>query len=55
MVPSNHSLFQYCDSNIGLFFNAPCYCNIEKINGKKFRKEAMNQSTKLIQKFKQRD
>ena len=24
MVPSNHSLFQYCDSNIGLFSIAPC-------------------------------
>ena len=25
MVPSNHSSFQYCDSNIGLFSIAPCY------------------------------
>ena len=24
MVPSNHSFFQYCDSNIGLFSIAPC-------------------------------
>ena len=24
MVPSNHSNFQYCDSNIGLFSIAPC-------------------------------
>ena len=24
MVPSNHSFFQYCNSNIGLFFIAPC-------------------------------
>ena len=24
MLPSNHSLFQYCDSNIGLFSIAPC-------------------------------
>ena len=24
MVPSNHSFFQYCDSNIGLFYIAPC-------------------------------
>ena len=23
MVPSNHSFFQYCDSNIGLFSIAP--------------------------------
>ena len=31
MVPSNHSNFQYYDSNIGLFSNAPCR-NIGKIN-----------------------
>ena len=24
MLPSNHSFFQYCDSNVGLFSNAPC-------------------------------
>ena len=24
MVPSNHSFFQYCDSNIGFFSIAPC-------------------------------
>ena len=24
MVPSNHSFFQYCKSNIGLFSIAPC-------------------------------
>ena len=24
MVPSNHSVLQYCDSNIGLFSIAPC-------------------------------
>ena len=24
MLPSNHSFFQYCDSNIGLFSIAPC-------------------------------
>ena len=24
MLPSNHLFFQYCDSNIGLFSNAPC-------------------------------
>ena len=24
MVPSDHSNFQYCDSNIGLFSIAPC-------------------------------
>ena len=24
MVPSNHSFFQYCESNIGLFSIAPC-------------------------------
>ena len=24
MLPSNHSFFQYCDSNIGLFYIAPC-------------------------------
>ena len=24
MLPSNHSFFQYCDSNIGLFLIAPC-------------------------------
>ena len=24
MVPSNHSIFQYCDSNIGLLSIAPC-------------------------------
>ena len=24
MVPSNQSFFQYCDSNIELFFIAPC-------------------------------
>ena len=24
MVPHNHSFFQYCDSNIGLFSIAPC-------------------------------
>ena len=24
MVPSNHSFFKYCDSNIGLFSIAPC-------------------------------
>ena len=24
MVPSNNSVFQYCDSNIGLFSFAPC-------------------------------
>jgi hypothetical protein len=24
MVPSNHSFFQYCDSNIGLFSITPC-------------------------------
>ena len=24
MVPANHSCFQYCDSNIRLFFIAPC-------------------------------
>ena len=24
MVPSNHSVFQYCGSNIGLFYIAPC-------------------------------
>ena len=24
MVPSNHSFFQYCDRNIGLFSIAPC-------------------------------
>ena len=24
IVPSNHSNFQYCDSNIGLFSFAPC-------------------------------
>ena len=24
MVPSNHSFFQYCDSDIGLFSIAPC-------------------------------
>ena len=24
MVPSNHSFFQYCDSNNGVFFIAPC-------------------------------
>ena len=24
MLPSNHSNFQYCDSNIGLFSNALC-------------------------------
>ena len=24
MLPSNHSFYQYCDSNIGLFSIAPC-------------------------------
>ena len=24
MLPSNHSFFQYCNSNIGLFSIAPC-------------------------------
>ena len=77
MVPLNHSNFQYCDSNIGLFSIAHCkfitlnpLCILFGITslitidvvivgraitmymGSNTKK---NQSTKLIQKFKQKD
>ena len=62
---SNHSNFQYCDSNIELFSIAPCKAitlnplcilfGISSLLFKQYRKGAKNQSTKLIQKLKQRD